>query len=76
MQTLLITNTFQIGYIQESTELSFVPLTQEDAERIIQSYDDRVKYNTEEVLKNGIPYDLDILHINNSDAKHLYTYIR
>jgi len=76
MQTLLITNDFKIDYIQENTELSFTPLSSAAAERVILSYDDRVKYNTDETLKNGIPYDLDILCINGPEAKHAYTHIR
>jgi hypothetical protein len=76
MQTLLITNEFKAEHVHENTELSFTPLSSATAERIIQTYNDRVKYDTAEVLKNGIPYDLDILCINGPEAKHAYTYIR
>lgn len=83
MQRLLITTDFHFKDIKERTDLVIQPLTREQAAVLTAAYMTQSSvesvihlYDARDFLKNGLPYDVDVLCLGLQDGEKTYTYIR
>jgi hypothetical protein len=84
MQKLLITTDFHFKDIKERTDLIVQPLTREQAAVLTATYVSQNGmesvthryYDAREFLKNGLPYDVDVLCMGLQNGEKTYTYVR